>query len=64
VKFVHLTDLAGDTVSIQPEDIVELRPAEGLGHGPQAKTMVVLVNGLTQAVCETAAEIEAKLKDD
>jgi hypothetical protein len=64
VKFVHLTDLAGSTVLIGPSDIVELRPAEGMGHGAEAKAVVVLSNGMTQAVRETPAEIEAKLKDD
>ena len=63
MKFVHLTDLAGSTVLIGPEDIVELRPAEGMGHGPEAKTIVILSNGMTQAVRESPAEIEAKLKD-
>jgi len=63
VKFVHLTDLAGHIVPIDPDKIEELRPAEGLGFGQSAKTIVVLDSGDTQAVRESPAEIEAKLKD-
>ena len=64
MKFLHLIDLSGQTVAIPAAEIEELRPAEGMGHGTEAKTIVVLVSGMTQAVRETIAEIEAKVKDD
>jgi hypothetical protein len=71
MKLVHLTDLRGETIPVNTEHIVLLRPP-GPGErafwnwkwrAPQSGTALVLLTG-TIIVRESIAEIEKKLAAD
>ena len=61
MKLVRFTDPLGGHPEINPDEVVEVRPARPeLGDHPDAKTVIVLENGF-QAVLESEDEVAAKL---
>lgn len=62
MRFVHFTEPNGETVPIKPDDVVAIRPAHAdQGYG-NARALIVLESGVIQAVRESVAEAEEKLK--
>jgi uncharacterized protein YlzI (FlbEa/FlbD family) len=58
VKLVRFTNPAGKSVTINPDQVEEVRPADEMN--PNAKTLIVLASGF-QAVLEDVDEVNRKL---